>query len=74
VEGSTVISNTVQSQLCWYIDKMNVEFTFLYAVFYNCRYPLGFLKGEQFMDWWSGYNLARKYEFCMDTCFFFFLL
>jgi hypothetical protein len=55
-----VISNTVHRQLCCYIDTMNIVFTFLYVAFYNCHHPLDFLKGEEFMDWWSSHNCVRK--------------
>jgi len=55
--GSTVHSNLQHStQLCWCIDTVNIVFTFLYAVFYNCHHSLGFLKGGEFMDWWSSHN------------------
>ena len=29
---------------------MNIVFTFVYAVFCNGNHPLGFLKGEEFLD------------------------
>jgi len=45
-----VISNKVHRQLCWNIDWMNIVITLLCAVFYNCHHPLGFLKGEEFLD------------------------
>ena len=35
-------------------------FTFLYAVFYNCHNPLGFLIGEEFLDKWSRHNGVRR--------------
>jgi hypothetical protein len=43
-----LISNKVHRQLCWYIDWVNILFTFIYAVFYNCHHPLGFLKAERY--------------------------
>jgi len=52
VEGSSVhhnLQHTVQ-RVCWYIDSMNIVFTFLYALLYVCHHPLGFLKGEEFLD------------------------
>jgi len=39
---------------------MNIVFTFLYAVFYNSNHPLGFQKGEEFLDYWSSHNPVRK--------------
>jgi hypothetical protein len=36
-----VMCNKVHRQLCWYIDAMNIVFTFLYGVFYNCHHTLG---------------------------------
>jgi len=39
---------------------MNIVFTFLYAVFYTCYHPLGFLKGEEFLDYWNSHNHVRK--------------
>ena len=44
-----VISNKLHRQLFWYIDAVNIVFTFLCAVFYICHHPLGFLKDE-FLD------------------------
>jgi len=41
------VANTVHRQFCWYIDSMNIVFTFLYAVFYNCHHPLGFSKSQR---------------------------
>ena len=45
-----IVSNEVHRQLCWNMDLVNIVFTFLYAVFYNCHHRLGFLKGEEFLD------------------------
>jgi len=45
-----VISNKIHRQLCWYIDSMNIVFTFLYAVLYNCHLHLGSLQGLEFLD------------------------
>ena len=45
-----VISNKIHRQLCWYIDSMNIVFTFLYAVFYEFRHHLGSLQGLEFLD------------------------
>jgi len=45
-----VIYNKVHRQLCWYVNSMNIVFTFLYVVLYNCHHPLGFLKVEEFRD------------------------
>jgi hypothetical protein len=45
-----IISNEVHRQLYWNMDWVNIVFTFLYAVFYNCHHPLGFLKCEEFLD------------------------
>jgi len=39
---------------------MNILFTFLYAVFYNCHHPVGFLKCDEFLDYWKNHNPARK--------------
>jgi hypothetical protein len=52
--------NRVQRQLCWYIDTVNIVFTFLYVVFYNGNHHLGFLRGEEFLDYCSGHNRVRK--------------
>jgi len=41
---------------------MNIVFTFLYAVFYNCHHSLGFLKGQEFLDNWNGHNLHFSIE------------
>ena len=62
MDGSSVYHNLQQSMqtVCWYIDSMNIEFTFLSAVFYNCHHPLGFLKGEEFLDYWNNHNRVRK--------------
>jgi len=56
----TVISNKVHGQLCWCIDSMNIVFTFLYAVFYKCHHPLGFLRCEEFLDQWASHNCVWK--------------
>ena len=45
-----IVSSEVHRQLCWNIDCVKIVFTFIYAVFYNCHCPLGFLKGEDFLD------------------------
>jgi len=45
-----IISSEVHRQLCWNMDWVNIVFTFLYAVFYNCHHPLDFLKGKEFLD------------------------
>jgi len=62
VEGSSVHHNLKNStqRVCWYIDSMNIVFTFLNAVFYNCHHPLGFLKGNEFLDCLSSHNVVRK--------------
>jgi hypothetical protein len=39
---------------------MNIVFTFLCAVLHNCHHPLGFLKGEEVLDYWSSHNHVRK--------------
>ena len=39
---------------------MNIVFTFLCAGFYNCHHPLGFLKGEEFLDYWSSHNGVKR--------------
>ena len=51
-----VMCNRVHRELCQYIDTLNIVFTFLYAIFYNCHHPLGFLKGEEFLDYWSSHK------------------
>jgi hypothetical protein len=50
-----IISNTVLRQICWFVDSMTIAFTLLYAVFYNCHLPLGFLKGQS-----SSHNCVGK--------------
>ena len=52
MEGSSLHRNLQQSTetICWYVDLMNIVFTFSCAVFFNCHHPLGFLKGEEFLD------------------------
>jgi hypothetical protein len=45
-----VMCNRVHRQFCWSVDTLKIVFTFLYAVFCNCHNPLGFLKGEEFLD------------------------
>jgi hypothetical protein len=44
-----IISNILHRQLRWYIDLLNIVLTFLYAVFYNCHHPLGFLKARNLL-------------------------
>ena len=58
-----VISNKIHRQLCWYIDSMNIVFTFLYAVFCDCHHHLGSLQGSEFLDFWSSHNGVRKKGF-----------
>jgi len=38
-----VITIKVHRQLFWYIDSINIVFSFLYAFCYNCHHPLVFL-------------------------------
>jgi hypothetical protein len=54
-----VISSRVHKQHCWNIDWVNIVFTFVYAVFYNCHHPLGFLKDKEFVDYLSSHNRVR---------------
>jgi hypothetical protein len=62
VEGSSVHPNLQQSTqtICWYIYSVNVVFKFLYVMLYNCHHPFGFLKGDEFLDYWSDHNCVRK--------------
>jgi len=39
---------------------MNISLTFLYEIFYNGNHPLVFLKGKEFLDWWSSHNYVKK--------------
>ena len=39
---------------------MNIVFTFLYAVFYNCHHPVSILKGKEFLDDCRAHNHVRK--------------
>jgi hypothetical protein len=50
VEGSSVHCNMLHStELCWCTDSINIVFTLLYEVFYDCHHHLDFLKGEEFL-------------------------
>jgi hypothetical protein len=63
VSGSSSVHRNLQHvhrRLCWCIDLLNIVFTFLWAVFCDDIHPLGFLKGEEFLDWWSNRNHVRK--------------
>jgi hypothetical protein len=62
VEGSSVRRNLQQSTqtVCWYVDSLNIVLTFLYVVFYDCHHPIGFLKGNKFLDYLSSHNVVRK--------------
>jgi hypothetical protein len=57
--GTSLPPKSMQT-ICWYIDSVNIVFTFLHAVFYNCHHPLGFLKGDKFLDYLSSHNRVRK--------------
>jgi hypothetical protein len=39
---------------------VNIVFILLYAVLYNCHHPVGVLKGEEYLDWWSSHNCVRR--------------
>jgi hypothetical protein len=47
-----LISIKVHRQLCWYIDWVNIVFTFIYEAFSNCHHHLGFLKVERCAVGW----------------------
>jgi len=55
-----VIYNTLHRQFCWHIDLVNIVFTFLYALFCDGIHPSGFLKCEEFLDYWSSHNRVRQ--------------
>jgi len=44
-----VISNKVHRQLRCYIHTVNIVLTFQYAVFCNCKHPLGLLKDKRLL-------------------------
>ena len=39
---------------------MNIVFTFLYAVFYDCHHYLGSSQGSEIRDYWNSHNRVRK--------------
>ena len=55
-----VVCNKLHRQLCWYIDSMNIVFTFLYAVFCDCHHHLGSSQGSEMPDYWNSHNRVRK--------------
>ena len=55
-----VISKILRRQFRWCIDSIYIVFTFKYVLLYVCHHSLGFLKGEEFLDYWSSHNRVRK--------------
>ena len=55
-----VICSKIRRQLCCYIDSLNIVFTFLYAVFYDCHLYLWSSQGSEIPDYWNSHSRVRK--------------
>ena len=55
-----VICNKIRRQLYWDIDSVNIVFTFLYAVFYDCHRHLRSSQGSEIPDYWNSHSRVGK--------------